>query len=73
MHPRLTLEEAIGLLPLDLHGHSFDTCLITILPVRDSGLVALFIAPSSVHPCKHRSPILALCTPCTGIDFQHSP
>ena len=72
MYPSLALEEAIGLIPLDLHGHRLDPCLFAILPVGDGGLVALPIAPAGIHTSEHGGPVLALGTACACIDLEDS-
>ena len=72
MYPRLALEEAIGLVSLDLHRHRLDSCFITVLPVGDGGLVALLIAPPSIHTSEHRGPVLALRTSCACVDLEDS-
>ena len=73
VYARLTLEEAVGLIALDLHGHGLDACLIAVLPVGDGRLVALPIAPAAVHACQHRGPVLALGTARPRIDLEHCP
>ena len=72
VYSSLTLEEAIGLVTFDLHGHGLDTGLFAILPVGDGGLIALLVAVAGIHAGKHRGPVLALCTACSGIDLEDS-
>ncbi len=31
------------------------------------------LAPTHVHSHQHRSPVLALCASCAGVDFEHDP
>ena len=53
MYARLALEEAIGLVTLDLHGHGLDAGFIAVLPVGDRGLIPLLVAPAAIHTGKH--------------------
>ena len=71
MHSVLTLEIAVGELSLHLHCAGFNAHLVALLEVEHLNLIAVSLAPTSVHTEQHRSPIEGLCTSGTCIDIDN--
>ena len=72
MHTVLTLQVAIGIVAADFDGTGLDACLVAFLQVGNGSLVTMSLGIAQVHAHQHAGPVLALCTTCTGVDFEHT-
>ena len=72
VHTVLTLQVAIGIVAADFDGTGLDACLVAFLQVGDGSLVTMSLGIAQVHAHQHAGPVLAFCTTCTGVDFEHT-
>ena len=73
MHAVLALQVAIGIFAaFNLHGNTFDTCLVAVKKVRDGHLVAVSLGPAHIHAHEHLRPVLCLGASGTTVDLQYS-
>ncbi len=68
MHADLRLQQAVGILAVDLEGGGFDAGAFTLQPVGDDGLEAVALGPPQVHAEQHFGPVLAFGAARTGVN-----
>ena len=66
----LTLQKAVGVIPLDGDGRGFDARLVAVLIVQDLVDKAVALGPAGVHPVEHLGPVLGLGAAGAGVDGQ---
>ena len=72
MNAILALQVAIGkLATLNLHRHTLDARLITVLQVGNGDLIVVRLRPTLVHTHQHLRPVLRLSTTGSGVNLQH--
>ena len=70
VHALLGLEEAVGVLALDLDGDRLDAGLFAGQQVEDGHLEAVPLGPADVHPHQHLGPVLRLGAAGAGVDGE---
>ena len=68
----LTLQIAVGILPLDEDGGGLDARLIAGLVVHELIGVAVALRPAGIHPVEHLRPVLGLGAACSGVEGEDS-
>ena len=66
----LTLQIAVGILPLDEDGGGLDARLIAGLVVHELIGVAVALSPAGIHPVEHLRPVLGLGAACSGVEGE---
>ena len=66
----LALEEAVGVVALDLDGRGLDARLVAILVIHDGVLIAVALRPADIHAVEHGRPVLCLRAARAGMQRQ---
>ena len=68
VHADFRLQQAVGVLAVDLEGDRLDARAFALQPVGDHGLEALALGPAQVHAQQHLGPVLAFGAAGAGVD-----
>ena len=66
----LTLQKAVGVIPLDGNGRGLDARLVAVLIVQDLIGEVVALRPAGVHPVEHLGPVLGLGAAGAGMEGQ---
>ena len=70
VNPRLRLQPAIGVVPLDHNSGRFDPGFLALALLDEFHLVALALGPARIHAQQHTRPILGLRAARACVNFQ---
>ena len=71
VHPVLSPQVAVGVLPLDHDGGRLDARLVPVLVVHDLIGEAVALGPAGVHAVEHLGPVLGLGAAGAGVDGEN--